>query len=890
MALRRSLPLDEGWTFRQAKDIESEFRKTQGFPTEIHRDLMHHGLIPNPFRGKHEIDVQWVGEQSWIYKTTFPSPKLSPAEKAVLAFDGLDTYATVELNGTEILKTQDMFIPERVDVTKEFSSSGMNELEITFDSAYLKGKKIVENNPNHHWGCWNGDPSRLAVRKAQYHYSRISDLYFITDVAESLDSADLMTEASVEGEADQVRFELSFGGAVIGAGTVEVECGFAQTCFTTKNPRLWYPRKYGKQPLYSLTGTLFANGQKTDTVSKRFGLRRINVVEDKIDNAKGTSFMFEVNNIPVFCGGSNWIPADSFLTRLTAKKYSDWVRMVADGNQVMLRVWGGGIYEEEAFYDACDEMGVLVWQDFMFACGNYPATTDFLDLVRREAISNIKRLKHHPSIVLWAGNNEDYQYAESEGLEYDRANRKPESWLKSNFPARYIYEKILVDVTSRIIPRTKYHFGSPYGGTSTTDPTVGDIHQWNVWHGTQEKYQDFDKLSGRFVSEFGMQAFPDIKTTRKFSLDSNSDPDMYAASSTISCHNKAIGHDRRLAIYLAENLRYRFEPFDYYIYCTQIMQAECIGRAYMLWKRQWKGPGKEYCAGALVWQTNDCWPCISWSIIDYELRPKLAYYAVKREMEPITIGMKRTMTKIPADRYTGAFVKTVYKIQLWVCNLEVRPHRLGIAISTANLDSGAIGQHPDLFRVPVLLPNRSTEVMEFEIPVCQEDVGEEEQTVVCATLVGPQNKVMKRVLNWPEPLKFVHLPKPQSISCRLGQPLNDDGLRENSENVRLLSIMSKAPLKGVSIGFEGLDNQRAALLSDDGFDLMVGPESSFGTWHSVKVTGLSKGEATRLRIRYLGCEEDYVADVVMVDGKDEDLMSKDAMVDELPGLERVTLY
>ena len=695
--------------------------------------------------------------------------------------------------------------------------------------------------------------------------------------------------ANVDGEADQVRFQVSINGFIVGKETVIIRKGFAQALFTAKSPKLWFPRKYGNQPLYLLEVTLLFEGQVLDTVSKRFGLRRARVVQKPLANALGASFMVEINNISIFCGGSNWIPADCFLTRLTTKKYHEWVRMVADGNQVMLRVWGGGIYEQDTFYQACDEIGILVWQDFMFACGNYPAHSEFLNLVKREAIANVKRLRHHPSIVLWAGNNEDYQYAESEGLGYDPNDKEPESWLRSTFPARYIYEKILQDVTSTLVPATYYHFGSPYGGRSTTDPTIGDIHQWNIWHGTQEKYQDADRLSGRFVSEFGMQAFPAMKTASQFFLANDTDPDMYAASSTVSFHNKAAGHDRRLAIYLSENIRFRFEPFEYYIYCTQLMQSECVGTAYRLWKRQWQGPGKQYCAGALVWQTNDCWPCTSWSVIDYELRPKLTYYAIKREMESVTVGMKRTITKIPADNHSRADVKTVYSIQLWVCNFDLVPHCLGIAISTANVEIGVTINHQGLFRTPELPPNRSTEVMEFEIPVARKHIGEEEQTIVCATLVGPHNIVMKRVLNWPEPLKFVHLPKPSYIGARLGQPLDDD-IKEGPDCVRMLSLMSSSPLKGVSVEVEGEDNQRAALLSDNGFDIMAAGPHASGIWHSLKVTGLKKARSIALRIRYLGCEEEYVTDVMVVDSKDEGIMGKGSMADRLLGSKHETLF
>ncbi len=224
---------------------------------------------------------------------------------------------------------------------------------------------------------------------------------------------------------------------------------------------------------------MLAEDHEYDSASRRFGLRRAELIEHELEGAPGTSFFFQINNVPIFCGGSNWIPADSFLPRITPQKYRDWVKLAADGNQIMLRVWGGGIFEQQAFYDVCDELGVLVWQDFLFACGNYPTYPLFLNSVRKEARGNVKLLRHHPSIVLWAGNNEDYQYAESEGLDYDPTDNNPDDWLISSFSARYIYEKLLPDVIQELMPDTPYRYGSPWGGKTTTDQTVGDLHQWN---------------------------------------------------------------------------------------------------------------------------------------------------------------------------------------------------------------------------------------------------------------------------------------------------------------------------------------------------------------------------------------------------------------------------
>lgn len=658
--------------------------------------------------------------------------------------------------------------------------------------------------------------------------SRISDLYFRIDVDKSLKSAEVVAKADVEGEASEVTFEISLNGTTVSSETVKVVDRFATTTFRTQSPELWYPATYGKQPLYLLTATLLTSGSKLDSTSKRFGIRRAEVVQRKLEDAPGTSFYFEINNIPVFCGGSDWIPADNFLPRISAQKYRDWVKLVVEGNQVMIRVWGGGIFEDKAFYDACDEMGLLVWQDFLFGCGNYPTNDDFLALVKREAMENVKILRHHPSIVIWAGNNEDYQYQESEGLDYDPEDKDPSSWLKSTFPARYIYEKLLVDVTKELIPDTYYHFGSPFGGKDTRDPTVGDIHQWNVWHGTQEKYQNFDKMGGRFVSEFGMEGFPNIKTIDSYLPDGKQDPDRYPQSSTVDFHNKADGHERRIALYLVENMQYQFMPFERFVYCTQLMQAECLASAYRLWKRQWKGPGREYCAGALVWQINDCWPVTSWAIVDYYLRPKHAYYTVKRELAPITIGLKRSVTSTPANKYTRVDVRTVHKIEMWASNLSLERRTMGVLLKAWDVITGRETYSKSLHEDFVLEPNRSVEITEIEVPVETKDADEELRTVVAAYLVEDGRQVA-RYVNWPEPLKYVHLQKPKELRVRI------------SEGADAVEISAEVPVKGLALWVE--DDQ--VRFEDNCVDVVPG--------EVVRVAegGLRRGEEGKLDVRFL---------------------------------------
>ncbi|KAK3938896.1 family 2 glycosyl hydrolase [Diplogelasinospora grovesii] len=878
MAPRTVIPIDTNWEFKQGDsttESANKFLPAAQFPTNVHLDLLHHGLIPDPFIGKNELACQWVGEAQWVYRTTFASQQpLAEGAKAVLAFDGLDTFATVVLNGQTILESDNMFLPHRVDVTSTLKE-GENELVITFDSAYLRGWKLVEKYPDHKWGCWNGDNSRLAVRKAQYHWGwdwgpalitcgpwrpvnleiydcRIADVYCDTAVDKSLNSADVTVHVQTEGQAAdrKVRVDVSLDGKQVASETVPLENGDdVKVSFHIESPALWYPVRYGKQPLYAVTATLLHNDDEVDTTSKRIGLRRAELVQRPLKDQPGTSFFFEVNNIPLYCGGSDWIPADNFVPRISREKYYDWVKLVADGNQFMIRVWGGGIYEEQAFYDACDECGILVWQDFMFGCGNYPAWPELLGSIKKEAEENVKMLRHHPSIVIWAGNNEDYQFQESMNLTYNYEDKDPDNWLKTDFPARYIYEKVLPDVCGELVPDVFYHPGSPWGaGRDTHDPTVGDIHQWNVWHGTQEKYQNFDKLVGRFVSEFGMEAFPSVKTIDAYLPLGKDDPDRYPQSSTVDFHNKADGHERRIALYLVENMRYGPDPLEQFVYSTQLMQAECLASAYRLWKRQWKGPGREYCGGALVWQINDCWPVTSWSIADYYLRPKMAYFTVKREMAPLSIGITRKTHTHPRDKYTRVNVDVSTKIEIWGSNLTLEDVVVDCVVKAWDVETGQEVYSKKVAEGLVLPENRSTEIIAMDVPytnTSKEEDGKKDgqwvkeqqraRTVVAAYLLSKEKgQQVARYVNWPEPLKYLHLQKPKHLRAEVVEV-------EGEKGRKVVEISAEVPIKGLAVECEDDDEVK---FEDNLVDIVPGELVRIG------VTGAREG--TKIETRYLG--------------------------------------
>jgi beta-mannosidase len=640
-------------------------------------------------------------------------------------------------------------------------------------------------------------------------------------VDESLRLATVKVNTSVEGVPARVQFDVSLNGQTVARQEVEG----TDATFTITDPDLWYPVRYGKQPLYAIKAALLDGGAEIDSITKKFGLRRIEVVQRPLKEQPGTSFFFQVNNIPIFCGGSDWIPADNFIPRISKARYHDWVKLVADGNQFMIRVWGGGIYEEQAFYDACDELGILVWQDFMFGCGNYPAWPELLDSIKREAEENIKRLRHHPCMAIWAGNNEDYQYAESENLTWDRNDHNAEGWLKTDFPARYIYEKILPDACNKLVPSAYYHPGSPWGGDGANDPTIGDIHQWNVWHGSQEKYQNFDKLVGRFVSEFGMEAFPSVKTIDGFLPLGKDDPDRYPQSSVIDFHNKAAGHERRIALYLVENMRYAPDPLEQFVYCTQLMQAECLASAYRLWKRQWKGPGREYCSGALVWQINDCWPVTSWSICDYHLRPKHAYFTIKREMAPLSVGMTRREYTYPKNKYTRVDIDIETKIEVWGSNLMLGDLVVDCIVKAWNVETGE-ETFSKIVAENLLLPkNQSTEIVAMEVPAPVKS--DQAKTVVASYLVR-DDKQIARYVNWPEPLKYLHLQKPKKLVATLSQ----DG--------KSVAISAEVPVKGVAIECEDDDVK----FEDNLVDIVPG--------ETVTISVRGANQKSEINTRYLG--------------------------------------
>lgn len=824
MSSTNSTIILKDWSYREA-NTDKWFPSRKGAATtEIFADLLENGQIPDPFLDTNERDVQWVGEKDWEYENAFQLEKsIESFSNQELVFDGLDTFATIWLNGSKILTTDNMFTSYKSDVKKLLKFDGSdNILRIKFDSALVKARNLELKHGKHL--CFNGETSRLQIRKAQYHFgwdwgpilltcgphevvkllsfdSIIDDVYVKCDVSQSLSaSIDIQTETRGSGV---LRYEvLSPENVIIKTIEHPVNATTNSTKFEIDTPDLWYPLGHGPASLYTFRVELLISSKVIQSISKKVGMRRVELTQETFEEQEGSSFYFTVNNIPIYSTGSNWIPGHSMKTLMSDQDYKDWLQLAVDGNQNMIRVWGGGYYEKDIFYDECDRLGLLVWQDFMFACGQYPGYSEFIENVKNEVAHQLKRLRNHSCMAIYAGNNEDYQVAEQFNLKWDKDDTSGD-YSSTNFPARSIYENLLPKLVEALTPQVPYHPGSPWGGKDTTDPTVGDIHQWNVWHGNQEKYQDWYKLGGRFISEFGMEALPNRKTYEDCITNTS---ELYPQSESVDHHNKSDGFERRLALYVFENIKVEGLDLDSWIYATQLMQAECLGYAYRCWRREWRGDGKRYTGGAIVWQINDCWPVASWSIIDFYKRPKLAYYSVKRESNPIGLGMYRNEKKYTHEQAKPVakegkphdYSKTDYSVDIWGVNGTTRDKDAILIVDVYDISGGDSIKRLDDQKV-VLKSNSATEFIEdleitSHIPV-----------VVYSKFVDQDSgNIIASAADWPQPLKYLKFP---------GRKVE---FKVEKGKIRL---SANKPVKGVEIIVE-----RDVFLNDNGFDLFPGDE------------------------------------------------------------------
>lgn len=632
--IAQKLELQAGWKFR--KSGSSKWRVAQ-VPGCVHTDLQRNGMIPDPFHGRNELDLVWIETTDWEYRLEFDvSDDLLAQENIELVADGLDTIATVTLNGSVIAQTVNMFVGHRLPV-KPYLKRGRNLLEILFHnprSAILKRQPELRPMLSDYIGgrtqlrkqqCsfgWDWGP-RLAtsgiwrpIRLEAWSFNRIEDFRITQSHTKGHCALCVDTNPALRGNGTfTVKATLSHEGKIVacaeGATSQVLELDISR-------PKLWWPNGMGGQPLYDLTVEMIVDGATIDTGSQRIGLCEIKL--DEHADEWGTSFQFQINGKPFFAKGANWIPAHSFVNEGLAL-IPGLLDSARDAHMNMIRVWGGGIYELESFYEGCLERGLVVWQDFMFACETYPADRKFLDQVRAEVEWQVRRLRNFSNIALWCGNNEIEQIFKDR-IHSDRRLRRG-------------YEKLFVDLIPKVLeanaPGARYISSSEHNPDDrygdTANPESGDAHYWGVWH-RRAPIRDYERQLHRFFSEFGMQAYPHVETARTFTASSDLfGPDM-------DNHQKNGGGNQIIFHYISELFRF---PKDYpaTVYMSQVMQAFCLRFGIEHMRRNMPRT-----MGALYWQLNDCWPVASWSSIDFGGRWKALHYAAKRFFAPALVSVK----------------------------------------------------------------------------------------------------------------------------------------------------------------------------------------------------------------------------------------------------------
>ncbi|HEY0946559.1 MAG TPA: glycoside hydrolase family 2 protein [Opitutaceae bacterium] len=623
------------WRFRNASSRTWHHAVVPGC---VHTDLRRAGLIPDPFHGTNELDLQWIEERDWEYRTTFrPSDALLTEEVIELVADGLDTVATVFLNGEEIARTENMFLGHRWDVTKGLRR-GRNELRIRFDSAM---RYIRENRPEHTPREINDPVGRCTViRKEQCQFGWDWGPRFVTagiwrDIRLEGWTGNRLAELRVtQTHADDGSVTLAIAPELVrpdaavscrwrlSLGRIRVDEGTGGT-IRIEQAQLWWPAGQGAQPLYRLeVEVLDRLGGGIGSWSRRIGLRTIAL--DRHADIWGESFQFVVNGRPIFAKGANWIPAHSFVGGLGREDYARDLRSAAAAHMNMIRVWGGGIYESEDFYDLCDELGLLVWQDFMFGCTCYPADDAFVASVRAEAEFQVKRLRHRACLALWCGNNEVWSV-------------NAHDLVKPEFAAlRAAYDRVFHETLPPVVAAhdgaTPYWPSSPWRGDIAADNAAGeqrgDTHFWDVWH-ARHPVKDYEKWAFRFVSEFGMQSYSSPETNATF-CPPGSDGNVFGP--VMENHQKNRAGNQIILDYVSR--RYRFpKSQDDLIYLSQLNQAHCMQTGVEHYRRL-----MPRCMGALYWQLNDCWPVASWSSIEFTGRWKALHHAARRFFAPALVS------------------------------------------------------------------------------------------------------------------------------------------------------------------------------------------------------------------------------------------------------------
>ncbi len=676
---RHRQTLVDGWSFREAEGDSTAAAQQRAVsdwlpatvPGVVHTDLLNHGLIPEPFGGTTEPELQWIGERTWEYRTRFtPEAAITEQEVQELVFKGLDTYAEVYLNDSLVLGGADnMFVEWRIPVAGVLKAGAENTLRVVFRPAYTtalpqamawpvrlpndndKGEwktSVFTRKAPYHFG-WDWGPRYLTmgvwrpVYLDAYSTAAIDDVQFVRGARQDSLRGEFTARVTLRGAGAEAQTPVrvivadSAAGHVYGRADILLgAAGEAETTvdipFAIERPKLWWPNGLGAANLHTVrTFVTDRTGRLLDCDTQRIGVRTIALVQEPDSVGEGESFQFYVNGEPCFIKGANYIPQDVFLPRVDTARYEALVETAAESNMNMLRVWGGGIYEEDLFYDLCDRQGIMVWEDFMFACAFFPWDSAFLDNVRSEAVYNVRRLRNHPSLAIWCGNNEIdeawYHWGYQGVYGWDSVRQ---AQIKHGIDT--LFRGVLADVVAAEDPGRPYHPSSPmYGRGNPMSRIKGDVHYWGVFH-DEEPFSVYKDKPGRFSNEYGFVSLPCYDTYREYFR-----PDeLWLYSPAMILHQKTPKGYRLLEEYMARDLPLLKDDFRTYVYLSQLIQAEGI-RIAMEGQRS-KRPFNQ---GTMYWQLNDCYPAISWSSMDSRYRWKALQYYARRSFAPTLLSFER---------------------------------------------------------------------------------------------------------------------------------------------------------------------------------------------------------------------------------------------------------
>jgi beta-mannosidase len=828
------LELDHGWQFRQvtasAQEAESGWLPAT-VPGDVHLDLLANKKIPDPFYRDNEAKLQWIENESWEYRLSFEvTPALLARSNVDLVFEGLDAAAAVYLNGAQVLNADNSFRIWRVPA-KAHLHAGKNLLRIVFPSPIkaaaevaagdlfrLKSKtedKTYIRKPAYEYG-WDWGPRFVTsgiwkpVRIEAWDKVRIADLAIrqrdVSREVAHLD-AEVEVEAASAGSA-KVSVQYSNNGAPATiVATVSVHAGrnIIDLPIEIRQPKLWYPAGYGEQPLYDFTAQVGTGGQVSESRKVRAGLRSIEL--HRVLDKWGRSFELVVNGIPVFAKGADVIPFDSFPNRVTTADYRRILQSARDANMNMIRHWGGGYYETDEFYAICDELGIMVWQDFMFGNDWQPGTYAFKLNIEAEAEDQVRRLRNHPSIVVWCGNNETESALNWPARKVLPLDVKYQMWQD------YLIEfsGILPRVVARLDPETPYWPSSPSADYEPVSESyhTGDDHIWDVWHG-RVPFATYETHHSRFVTEYGFQSFPEMKTVEAFTQPEDRTsiftPVMLAHQK--NNEGNAIIHDYLLRDYS--------EPKDFasFLYVSQVLQAEGIKIGAEHFRRS-----RPETMGSIFWQLNDCWPVASWSSIDYYGRWKALQYYARRFYAPILVS---------PHVEDGA-------LKVYIVSDKVNAEPVTLRVRLMDFDGKALLEETHTVDVA---PLASKVYLDWPLKKLTDAGAADTSRVFVVAELSAGGAQLSRNLVYLAPVKHVYL-KPAHLKVEATGAKGSFKIR----------VSSPVLARSVYISFGNLDVQ----LSDNYFDLLPG--------ETVEITAKSAGtlDALKSQLKVISLTDAFAA-------------------------------